>query len=149
MARRIKAEAVEQTTIPNDGQWTEQQTVEVDVPATEEEQHVAAKSQADLSLKIQELLDTRARMNHDFNRKIKAAQGAAKTAALIVKNETKIVMVEAEVIFNPLTKVKTATDKATGNLLWRKPMTENELELGPPEGQSGGEGDEADGQAEL
>jgi hypothetical protein len=132
--KQQKADKTNQAIIPNDGTWTVEQRVEVEIDATDDEVMTAARSQATNTLKIIGLERARTRTAHDFNVKIKAAKGEAEAAARIVDTGHKIEMREADVKYDPLVKRKTAFDKATGEELWVKPMTAEELELGPPDG---------------
>lgn len=137
--KQTKPDRKEQVTIPNDGTWSVEQRVEVEIEATDEEVMTAARSQATNTLKIIGLERARTRTAHDFNVKIKAAKGEAEAAARIVDTGHKIEMREAIVAFDPAAGTKTAVSKEGPAVkFWTKPMTAEELELGPPDDQNSG-----------
>jgi len=121
-----------QQEIKNDGSWQQEETVEAEVEASVEEWNTAAEAQADHSLKILELRKARKRMTVDFNKKIHNAEGEAEAAARTVKTRKRVVMVEATVTYDAETQIKIARAKQDGAVLWKKPMTPEELELGDP-----------------
>lgn len=122
----------EQATIPNDGEWTTHDDVEVDEALSPDESAEESQRLAGLIEEMTSLREERRRVAKSFNERIKEADEQSKAAAIAVKSGKRTRFVAADIIHDPAHGVKRLYFAGTQKLIREVPMTAEEIETASP-----------------